>query len=516
MKKIVFISLLTVGLALNSACTDEVAYDQKEYASVVHLKESGVINVDFYNIGKDVTFDTYVSRGGTDTSVSGEVSLVVFTEEELETYNEGYGSDFKLLPEGCYTMPDKVFFEAGQEAVPITVVLKNNIGNQPEASYVLPIRLESENHSVYSYKNSLILHPNVITPTVSLEHSGVQKVSMGVGDEPVTFETYLLFDYFNEWSFTVNLTTDRTELEEIVEKYNNDNSATGITYKLLPEANYVMPPSVSFTAEDFSKKLSVQLNGESNLENGDYLLPVVLKDITNSSLPFRVNDRICYIHLEYKDILPYLNILLSQPDDEIVTASGSDMSGDKPIASYLPFRVFDGNASWVWQTHTKKAGTSNNPVDEPYNDPIYGQYIDVNLKNAGFELTKKLDFFMQTKWSDYKPSLIRIYGKEEGSGEWTPLTDEIETGHKLRKPTSEEDGNIGNNTNQTIYKYSEMEHQYIDLSGKTIVALRFAVLKTYKGKTWAEKTGEYDQRVKPDGTTGWPAAAISELKLYGK
>ena len=47
MKKIFFISLLTAGLLFHAACTDEVTYDQEQYKSVVHLKESGVVNIDF-------------------------------------------------------------------------------------------------------------------------------------------------------------------------------------------------------------------------------------------------------------------------------------------------------------------------------------------------------------------------------------------------------------------------------------------------------------------------------------
>ncbi|MBD3588503.1 DUF1735 domain-containing protein [Bacteroides sp. GM023] len=514
MKKIVLISLLTTALACNTACTDDVAYDQEQYASVLHMKTSGVVDIEFYNIGQDVTFETYVSKGGTTPSVTGDASLVVFTEEELAAYNAGYGSNFKLLPADCYTMPAKISFEPGQEAVPVKFVLKSNIGNLDlTQSYILPVRLESDGHSVYEYKNSLLLHPNVITPTVSLEHMGVHKITMGVGDDPVKFETSILFDYFNEWTFTVNLNTNRAELEELVNKYNNDNSATGITYQLLPEANYELPSSVAFTANDFSKSLSVELNSDNNLQEGDYLLPIVLKNITGAPLPFEVSDKICYIHLEYKDILPYLNILLNAPNDDIVTASGSDLGGSN---NYLPFRIFDGSPSWVWQTHTGKNGTSGNSIDEPYNDPIYGQYIDINIKNAGFTLSKKLDFFMQVKWSDLKPHVIRIYGKEEGGVDWMPLTEEMMIGNKLRTPTSEEDNAIGTATNQTIYKYSEMEQQYIELNGKKIVALRFAVLKSYKGKTWAEQTGVYDQTVKPTGNSGWPAVAISELKLYGK
>lgn len=495
MKKIVFISLLTTALAFNTACTDEVAYDQEEYASVLHMKTSGVVNLEFYNIGQDVTFETFVSRGGTDPSIAGEASLVVFTEEELATYNAGYGSDFKLLPADCYTMPTKVLFESGQGSVPVKFVLKSNIGNLDQTkSYILPVRIASENHNVYEYKNSLLLHPEVITPTVSLEHSGVQKMTMGVGDDPVKFETSLLFDYFNEWAFTVNMNTSRAELQELVDRYNSDNSATGITYQLLPEANYTMPSSVAFTADDFSKGLSVEINAENNLQEGDYLLPIVLKNITGAPLPFEVSDRICYIHLEYKDILPLLNVTTGM-------ISVSEVS-----STTNPNWMFDGVGYSLWST----------PSTSVNNDATYGQYIDIKLGGTGF--TKMLKFDLRTKWSDSKPHTVQLFGGTS-QDDLRPIISPLDIGSQLVLPT-DENYMLTDKTNDAEGAAAAGKHviyvgERIPLD-RNITYLRFSILKTFdgQGKPWSSGMATYDQ-TQTSTAQGHPIS-ISELRFYGK
>lgn len=497
-------------LLLLAACSEEMEYLQEDYASVVYMKDEGQIDINFYNIGQDMTYNTQIRKGGTNVDLTGEVELNVWTKEDLIKYNTERGTHYELLPPSFYTLPEKVHFTAKQEAAPIAIVLHKDIGDL-DGDYVLPVVLKSDAHRVNLTKNTLILHINIIVPTVSLEHTGTQKLSMAIADDPIVFKTNLLFDYFNEWEFTVDLVTSEQRLQQEVDKYNVDRSAEGIVYKLLPLESYEMPKSVAFSSTSSSKELAVLIKESMALKEGDYILPLILDKVNGK--PFDVSSQVFYIHVAYKDVLPYLNILLNNPNDNIVTASGYDqISGN----NYMPFRVFDNAPSWVWQTHANKAGSNGNSVAEPYNDPVYGQYLDINVRNAGFTLSKKLDVQLQSKWSDFKPHVIRIYGKEDGSSSWVPLTEELTIGDRLRKPTALEDNGIGTNINQTFYRYGEVEKKSIDLGGKSIVAIRVAVLKTYKGRTWAEQTGIFDQKVKPIGTTNWPAVAISELKLFGK
>ena len=55
MKNIISISLLCTILALITSCSREMEYDQPQYSSVVYLKNSGLTEVEFYNIGQDIT-----------------------------------------------------------------------------------------------------------------------------------------------------------------------------------------------------------------------------------------------------------------------------------------------------------------------------------------------------------------------------------------------------------------------------------------------------------------------------
>lgn len=482
MKKIFFISLLTAGLLFHAACTDEVTYDQEQYKSVVHLKESGVVNIDFYNIGQDVSFETCITKGGTDPSVAGDVSLVKFTEEELEIYNQGYGSDFKLLPEGYYTMPDKVSFEANQEATNIKIVLKANIGElDDDISYILPIRLESENHNVYSFKNSLLLHPKVITPTVSLDAIGVQTVTMydyptAAGE--VTYETGLTLDFFNEWEFKVKLVNDWNKLDELVQAY---NTANGTDYKTLPANNYTIPSTIEFGSDESSKGLSVQLKKAELNSEKEYLLPVALNGI--EGVPFDVSDQILYIRLHLTKELPKVII----KEDMVSTNSymDTDSQGQGTVTN-----VINGMAGRYWQSQNKEYPGRTEYV----NDETYGVYIDYDLSKGDILLQTLVKIELWVRSKGYAggtiPKIVRLYGGTN-SNDLQPLSEEIiinDNDIETRVPKP-------NTTPANVWASEPFEIT------KEITYLRFSIIKNQKG---------HDLRL-----PSWNSASVVELDYYG-
>lgn len=484
MKKIFFISLLTAGLLFHAACTDEVTYDQEQYKSVVHLKESGVVNIDFYNIGQDVSFETCITKGGTDPSVAGDVSLVEFTEEELETYNQGYGSDFKLLPEGYYTMPDKVSFEANQEATNIKIVLKANIGElDDDISYILPIRLESENHNVYSFKNSLLLHPKVITPTVSLDAIGVQTITMydyPTAAEEMIYETGLTLDFFNEWEFNVKLVNDWNKLDELVRAYNEANSTD---YETLPANNYTMPSTIVFGSDESSKLLSVQLRKDKLDGTKEYLLPVVLNEI--EGVPFDISDQTLYIRLRLTKELPRLVF-----DKELASTNNTSPWTTSEGAS----AAFDGNVSTYWQNQWQ----AWEEYIEPVNDPIYGFYLDVDLASTNIKLNTLLNFIVKVRgwYRTTLPYTVRLYGGTS-KDDLQPISEELPI-RLVEKPEK-----------QTVFENPTA----MDISDKSgITYLRFAILEAINKD--ANKIVDLRQK-EINGTWNWQSVCITELEYYG-
>ena len=61
-------------MAFNTtSCEDpgDVQFEDDNFSSTLYLKDTGLIDIDFYNINKDVTFTTAVGKGGTDRRLPG-------------------------------------------------------------------------------------------------------------------------------------------------------------------------------------------------------------------------------------------------------------------------------------------------------------------------------------------------------------------------------------------------------------------------------------------------------------
>ena len=493
-KKLYNVSLLIGIIFLSGSCMerdiDFTQYD--EYASVLSFSYSGLLTVDYNNIGRDVEVKIQgeeqeelirIHKGGTDPLQSATAQLVLMTQEELDAYNEENGSTYQFLPEEFYTMPKEVVIGSDIDGCPISIVLKTNLGEDEDAHYnqVIPIKLMTETSKVNSYNNTLIIAPKIITPTVSLDAIGLQTVTMydfTTAAEKIVYETGLSLDFFNEWEFSVKLVNDQEKLKELVSTYNTNN---GTEYIPLSPTNYELPSTVEFSSNESSKGFSITLN-KTGLDAGEYLLPVLLDEV--EEMPFKVSEHILYIRLILTKELPRLVFAKELTS----TNSAAFWKG----GSARP--AFDNDVSTYWRSQYE----SYEGYTEPVNDPIYGVYLDVDLSTTNIRLKTMLNFIVKVRGytRDSLPYKVRLYGGT-GEDDLQPISDEllIELSETPQK--------------QTVFENPIA----VSLPESGITYLRFAVLEKINKNN--NKIYKLTEKKNPDGTWNWNDVTITELEYYG-
>lgn len=394
MKNIISIPLLCTTLALITSCSREMEYDQPQYSSVVYLKNSGLTEVEFYNIGQDITYKTGIGRGGTNQETVGNVTLVPFTPEELKEYNEESGQKYLQIPGEYYTIKDThIDFTANQEYADVEIVLKKEIGELKGGNYILPINLQSDIHSVNSNHERLILHPNIVTPMVSFsmkEKMYETEEALGTDLSVDTYPFQIVLDYTdNTEDFEVHFLKEETELETLVDKYNISN---GTDYILLPITAYSFDEKLTLSGGITNGELQVKLlqEGINKLSQGKYLLPIKM---TRCGLkPFDVNtEDVRYIALTYSTMR---KITLTESD---ITASGNAGNNTKPSS------MIDGDTNTYWDVCSKNQVTFNNRTCVYFDIDLGTTYTDVELSYYSYKDGSNLGL----------PHIIHVYASED-------------------------------------------------------------------------------------------------------
>lgn len=359
-KNIYLVSLLTGFMAFATISCDnpgEPNFDNDEFTSTLYLKNSGQVNVEFYNVNEDITYTTGIGKGGTNAEIARNASLDVFTQEEMDTYNLDNATNFVILPQECYEFARTYTLEGKTESVPVNISLKAGIGLLDQTKqYVLPLKLGSDNYSVNKDKEKAILIMNVITPKVSLGATGkLDPVNFSVHDNSVTTAqcpiTLNLDAVNSKWQFSVTCEADEEVLKSKVEEF---ATANGGEYALLPATNYTIP-AIEFNAES-NKVFNIDID-RTGLAAGDYLLPVILKSV--SGMPFDIaSDEVCFVHVS-------VNNQITLNADDLYANSNEN-------ANQIPLLVNGNRDENGWQSEWW-----NGSASQPICDPKYGIYIDI-------------------------------------------------------------------------------------------------------------------------------------------
>lgn len=471
MKKLYFVSMLLGMVLATTSCDDTPNNYTDEFATVLHYKQEGFVEFDYQYVNKDITHTITIGKGGLSPESQAVATLVPFTEEEMQAYNQSSSTNYELLPPEYYAMPTTLTFAPGETYKNVDIVFKSTMGAPAKVSnYLLPVRLLANEGSANENKNLIYLKPNVLTPIVTMELTGRQNVTMSTSDsETTTFNLNFYLDMKNEWEFAVNFERNQELLEDAVEAY---NTANGTNCSLLPEANRTFNSSLAFTSSESRKPLSVALS-RKDLVIGDYLLPIIPTGC--SGMPFDMDNDICYIHVFVTEPLPKIALT-----ESMLSASSTVQWDGEKIKN-----VLDNNTATHWQS----IWTSWGDITDARHDPVYGVYIDISLTTP---LDKQIALQYSTRKSDGNavPNHIVIYaGTSAGNLKQIDELKRVEDNLPIKGDTQYNSRNISLNGNHNV------------------TLIRLAILTQYN----ASNGSVADLR-----EVNFKSVTISELSFYGK
>ena len=285
MKKTTYLSLLAGCLITLGACEGS-KYDlenqiPEKFHKILYLSISGKQDLTLYNTDEDNTYSFSLIKAGSDPTLSAKADITVMTQEEVdEQYSDLEGINYQVISPSAYSLDkSQLEFSAEDSYKLVNLSLKPRevmaaIASNPNAIWVLPLYVSSENDSINATKNQLFLQlKEVITPTIGFKDSYVNVKAYTYGlvskiSEKVPFK----LDTNNKWDIECEFVVDN----EYITQYNNTN---GTVFQILPENSYSFASSMPLPNGTTETTLLVEVKG-SQLQPGDYMLPIRIKNVS--------------------------------------------------------------------------------------------------------------------------------------------------------------------------------------------------------------------------------------------
>lgn len=271
-KHIVLISAILLFLGCSFEYENEL--DTASVISDVFVSERDFQIVDVITTYPEFEKEIIVERT---KGLSKEVALTIDVAPELlETYNSNEGTDYQLLPDSYYTMPESLTFPMESMAVEFSINFRPNdlFESQPEAAsnYILPIRISGTQNvtAIDSDYSNILLQLNFDQPTVTvLDLDTVTELSFISGVDIA--QEIVLEATTNFTTLEVSKIDYSISLQDVLD-YNLEN---GTFYELLPETAYTIG-DISFNEQLVTSNISVHaaLIDASN----SYLLPLRMEN----------------------------------------------------------------------------------------------------------------------------------------------------------------------------------------------------------------------------------------------
>lgn len=280
-KKIIFASLAAAFLMTHTACEDEKSEYLSDFSTILSFRNSGEIPLDIYSTGDDAEYRVVINKGGSELKATTEVSVGVMDDAALAIYNAEQWTAYKALPATCYELKGGTTFAfaASDMYKTMDVVLKTELIKALPAlkageAYVLPLQLQNSKDSINSTIGMALIKPNIVIPTVFFSRSGyTQNFFSDNGPVKMNFTLPVEISLPSSWEFSCGLTID----EMLLDEYNAENECD---YALLPPASYTMSTTVNFTNDKESVKEATIEVDRTDLNYGNYVLPVRLSSCT--------------------------------------------------------------------------------------------------------------------------------------------------------------------------------------------------------------------------------------------
>ena len=323
-------TVLTLSLGALWACDDGL--DDNLTANKVYLVDSGLQEFEIYKTGELATYQVSVYRSGVDET-SCTASVAVWSEGELDAYNEANETGYRMMPADCYSMPaSQVSFDAARRDVSraLDIVFDpEKIDALPDGEYVLGLTLAEASVEINAEKSKTLLLPSVIEPLVYFTEGGCE-LDFGLGAADIAQEISVGFNAENRQDIACALAV----APELVDAY---NSGHGMDCVLLPAEYYTLPESVVIPEGGNEASFEVPVS-VSALPMGDYVLPIRLNSETFHA---REGDDVYYLQMSVT--LPILDTT-----GWTITANTEEPAETPPNG--LPSSIIDGDIDTFWHS----------------------------------------------------------------------------------------------------------------------------------------------------------------------
>lgn len=282
--QLIFLSSLLLGI---TACEDYRSHNMVD--DTVYLLKPAYNGIDVFQWG-DFDYELFVVKSGVGQQ-DAELELVA-DKALLDTYNTENGTDYKLLPEDCYTIKNKqLSISKGESSKPFEFVFDAekimNLQGVGNIEYVLPCRVNALN-SIASEPDRMysIIAPLVKMPYIGFANAALLNVATidPTSSDEETFIASIQTNYNNKWNLTYTLSIDPDALIP----YNEDKAAKGeALVKLLPADAYTLkedtwnvPAKMNERDFEFVLNKSKLMDENGTYKFGEYAIPVRVASVS--------------------------------------------------------------------------------------------------------------------------------------------------------------------------------------------------------------------------------------------
>ena len=457
-----------------------------------------IVNIHNQSISRSVkVFDFYKANQDVSTLLTinkdrGVVTLVPFTEEELNVHNSLYNTDYILLPADYVVMPTSIDFDESDLSKDVNITFKKEVGELDEnKEFVWGVRVCVNGFTV----SEILMKPRITSPVVTMESKEYKHILiLNEGEKKASYNFDLSLNVINQWEFTVEFEEDESVLQTAVDKY---NAGKGTSYTLLPKANRSLSSS-KFTKQDSKKLVTTTLLGDGLTLDKDYLYPIIPTGCGDG--PLGVKEKTTYVHVIVETKVETINDLRSiNLETSMLKASGTN--GNDVVGNLL---VYNG----YWESIWGPGGGMNDPKI----DPVYSVYIDIDFSKKPIAQAFSFNYLPRGGYLNAVPNEIAVYaGKSVNDLAEIGRLKFDEAGLPFRK-----DLWIGRVSPEDISKLSCYN---LKESGATLVRLSFISSRDASNvdpaKHYVKTIFGYDY-TKWNNSGDYPCVSLQQLKVYAK
>lgn len=369
-KNILYVALLAFAF-LQVACENNKEQYLEDYNTILYFRNSGVIEHPIYKPEELSQCVVSVVKAGSNLSATPSVLLEIMDDGMLTEYNQSQGTNYKALPENCYSIKTgSLTFDPSEAFKKIELSFYTEAINAiPQSNYIVPLYLSNASDSINKEKKYMFIKPEIITPLVRLDKTGyVMNTFPETGPSRLELNLPVNLSIENKWSF--NCYTEVSQ--DLLDKYNREQ---GVNYMLLPANAYTMNKDgiVGMNLQE-AGSLKVEVNRES-LIYGNYALPILLKGTSIETIEVDPLRKSCLLGVSYvpdanklKPVRLNVAMVSYHPnsicegsvaelfDGDAGTYFHSDYSVGKPLPHWLQFALPEECTVFRFEYLTRNAG----------------------------------------------------------------------------------------------------------------------------------------------------------------